>query len=55
MNEDGRPLDPNNTRKRFFEKLLEKGGLRQVRFHDLRQNAESRKMPSNAPSVCPSE
>jgi len=35
-NENGRSLDPNNLRKRYFYRCLEKAGLRRVRFHDLR-------------------
>ncbi len=35
-NEDGGPLDGDNLRHRVFYKLLEKAGLRRIRFHDLR-------------------
>lgn len=35
-NENGRALDPNNLRKRYFYRCLEKAGLRRIRLHDLR-------------------
>ena len=34
-------LDINNVRKRYFYKALEKAGLRQIRFHDLRHTFAS--------------
>jgi integrase len=46
-NEEGRPLDPSNVRDRVFHKALEKAGLRRIRVHDLRHNAEFRIMPSS--------
>jgi hypothetical protein len=33
---------------RTFRRIAEKAGLDNVLFHDLRQNAESRKMPSDS-------
>jgi integrase len=41
VNDAGRPLDPNNLRKRIFHRCLEKAGLRRVRFHDLRHTFAS--------------
>jgi integrase len=32
----GTPLNPENLVKRFFKPLLEKAGLLEIRFHDLR-------------------
>ena len=32
----GTPINPTNLRKRSFAPLLERAGLPQVRFHDLR-------------------
>jgi integrase len=40
-NDKGEPLDPNNLRKRYFYKCLEKAGLRRIRFHDLRHTFAS--------------
>ena len=40
-NENGRELDPNNFRKRYFYKCLEKAGLRRIRLHDLRHTFAS--------------
>lgn len=37
----GTPLDPNNWKKRVFDKALEKAGLRKVRVHDLRHTYAS--------------
>jgi integrase len=33
---EGHMVDGDNFRKRVFKKVLEKAGLRQIRFHDLR-------------------
>jgi integrase len=41
VNEVGRPLDPNDLRKRVFHRCLEKAGIRRVRFHDLRHTFAS--------------
>ena len=40
-NEDGGFHDMKNLKKRHFEKCLEKAGLRQIRFHDLRHTYAS--------------
>jgi len=40
-NEDGGALDGDNLRHRVFYKVLEKSGLRRVRFHDLRHTYAS--------------
>lgn len=37
----GRPLDANNIRERSFRRLLQRAGLRPMRFHDLRHAAAS--------------
>ena len=37
--EIGGPLDPTNLCRRSFETLLERSGLRRMRFHDLRHTA----------------
>lgn len=41
-NETGNMLDPDNTRKRVFYKLLEETGIRRVRLHDLRHTFATR-------------
>jgi integrase len=41
VNEEGRPLDDCNVRKRIFYRCLEKAGLRRLRFHDLRHTFAS--------------
>lgn len=33
---DGNPLDPGNLERRVFKPSLQKAGMRQIRFHDLR-------------------
>jgi len=38
---DGHPVDGDNLRKRVFYRLLEKAGLRDIRFHDLRHTYAS--------------
>jgi integrase len=38
-NEIGRPTEPGNLLRRSFWPLLERAGLRRVRFHDLRHTA----------------
>ena len=56
----GNLLDGGDIHRTFYA-LSRQIGLRGPsdkrgpRLHDMRQNAESRKMPSNVPSVCPSE
>jgi integrase len=35
-NEKGGMVNPANLRNRVFNKILEKAGLRRIRFHDLR-------------------
>jgi integrase len=40
-NEEGRPLDGDNLRHRVFYKVLERAGLRRIRFHDLRHTFAS--------------
>jgi integrase len=40
-NVHGKTLDPDNMVKRYFHKCLERAGLRQVRFHDLRHTHAS--------------
>ena len=40
-NRDGKPLDGDNLRRRVFEKVLTKAGLRRVRIHDLRHTFAS--------------
>ncbi|MBW2090677.1 MAG: site-specific integrase [Deltaproteobacteria bacterium] len=40
-NENGGMLDGDNLRARVFKKVLQKAGLRQVRFHDLRHSYAS--------------
>jgi integrase len=39
--ETGGLLDPDNLRKRVFQVLLKKAGLRRIRFHDLRHTFAS--------------
>lgn len=39
--EEGHHLDVDNLRKRYFYKVLEKAGLRRIRFHDLRHTFAS--------------
>ena len=39
--EEGHHLDVDNLRKRYFYKVLEKAGLRRIRFHDLRHSFAS--------------
>src|SRR5262249_12918949 len=41
INEAGRQLEHNIFRRRMFEPLLQKAGLRRVRFHDLRHTFAS--------------
>jgi integrase len=41
INEEGQPLDHHNFRKRIFEKLLVRAGVRRIRFHDLRHTFAS--------------
>ena len=41
INEAGRQLEHNNFRRRVFEPLLTKAGLRRIRFHDLRHTFAS--------------
>lgn len=38
-NEVGNPIEPSNLRRRSFFPLLEKAGLKRIRFHDLRHSA----------------
>jgi len=37
----GKPVDPDNLRKRQYYKCLKKAGLRRIRFHDLRHTYAS--------------
>jgi integrase len=39
--DEERPLDPRNLCNRYYDKCLEKAGLRRVRFHDLRHTFAS--------------
>jgi integrase len=41
INEAGRQLEHNNFRRRVFEPLLVKAGVRRIRFHDLRHTFAS--------------
>ena len=41
INEAGKQLEHNNYRRRVFEPLLQKAGLRRIRFHDLRHTFAS--------------
>src|SRR5207247_9454006 len=41
INEAGRQLEHNNFRRRVFEPLLTKAGLRRIRIHDLRHTFAS--------------
>jgi integrase len=41
INSDGGPLEQHNFRNRVFWPLLAKGGLRRIRFHDLRHTFAS--------------
>ena len=38
-NEVGNPIEPSNLRRRSFFPLMEKAGLKRIRFHDLRHSA----------------
>ena len=38
-NEVGKAIEPSNLRRRSFFPLLEKAGLKRIRFHDLRHSA----------------
>lgn len=40
-NREGNPADMHNVKNRHFRKCLEKAGLRQIRFHDLRHSFAS--------------
>lgn len=40
-NEEGKPLDGDNLRRRVFYKILAKAGLRRIRLHDLRHTFAS--------------
>ena len=40
-NEESRPPDMQNLKKRHFHKCLQKAGLRRIRFHDLRHTFAS--------------
>lgn len=41
INKEGGPLEQHNFRNRVFWPLLAKGGLRRIRFHDLRHTFAS--------------
>jgi len=41
-NEEGKPIWKSNLERRVFHKALAKGGLRRIRFHDLRHTFASR-------------
>jgi len=41
-NEDGKPIWKSNFERRVFHKALARGGLRHIRFHDLRHTFASR-------------
>jgi integrase len=40
-NEEGKPLDGDNLRRRVFSTILAKAGLRRIRLHDLRHTFTS--------------
>ena len=46
-NADGKSLDGDNVRHRVFYRILDRAGMRQIRFHDLRHYSASRTMPSD--------
>jgi integrase len=46
VNSEGGPLEQHNFRNRVFWPLLAKGGVRRIRFHDLRHNSGTRIIPS---------
>jgi integrase len=58
---EGTPLDMHNVERRELEKCLKAAGLRKIRFHDLRHNADSVIMPTQSllnlagPRLGPSE
>ena len=45
-NEVGSPLDMHNVKSRYFYNCLEKAKIWRIRFHDLRQHADSPIMPT---------
>jgi integrase len=48
-NQNGSPFESGNLVKRHFEPLLERAGLRRIRFHDLRHTYGSLLLEANAP------
>lgn len=40
-NKEGKPQSPDNLRRRCFDRVLRKAGLRKIRFHDLRHTYAS--------------
>ena len=51
----GTPLDGRNIRGRSFPRLLERAGLRKMRFHDLRHSAASLLLAEGVPVKVVSE
>jgi integrase len=54
-NEIGRPMEVGNLTNRYFRPLLEKAGLPQIRFHDLRHTAATLMLAGNTPIKVASE
>jgi integrase len=48
-NRKGKPMDGENIKHRVFYKVIKKIGLLKFRFHDIRQYAATRIMPSRFP------
>jgi integrase len=54
-NEIGKPMEVGNLTNRYFRPLLEKAGLPQIRFHDLRHTAATLMLAGNTPIKVASE
>jgi len=48
-NKEGNYIDPNNLNKRVYHPLIEKAGVKTVRFHDLRHTFASLLIAKNIP------